>query len=499
MDAIESPPNLFLPHSTTKLTIVWNRYIRNVGKQMLDLAVVGGTVATGSATVAADIGVRDGRVRVLAARGSLTQDADRVLDASSMIVVPGGVDSHVHFDIELTDAMKAQSAIDGSRAAAFGGTTTFIDFGMQRDAESPMGAIGAKMAELDAQRPHVDYALHLMLTGDISFRAMDEIDEVIASGIPSLKMFTTFSAGSASGKMFSDDGRIWGVMQKAAAAGGMVMVHCEDNCIIDFHVRQLYAAGRQGAENIHLARPILAEEAAISRMLLLSERSGCPVYIVHVSSEAGVAAIAKAKSRRAPVFGEVLHNYLAFTAEKYAIEDFQLYHNYPPLKYANDRDALWNAIAGGDLDTVASDDLTIPRAAKLSGKVVDNIPGGHNGVETRMDILYSEGVAKGRLTLQQFVRLTSEAPARLFGLFPRKGTIAIGSDADFALIDPNATHIIRLDGLHSACDYSIWDGWPLTGKVSATVLRGVVLTQDGAWVGTEHLGQFIAGGAVSQP
>lgn len=465
---------------------------------MLDLAVVGGTAVTGSATVTADIGVRDGQVVMLAAPGTLTEDAAEFLDASGRIVVPGGIDSHVHFNIELTDALKAQTAVAGSRAAAFGGTTTFIDFGLQAGGQSPVAATEGKLTELDAQHPHVDYALHLMLTGEVSLAATDELGDVVSGGVPSFKMFTTFSPGSASGSMFSDDGRIWGVMHKAEAAGGLVMVHCEDNCIIDLHVRRLYAEGRQQGSNIHLARPILAEEAAIRRMLLLSERSGCPLYVVHVSSDAGVAAIAEARSRRLPVYGEVLHNYLAFTSEQYATEEYQLYHNYPPLKYADDQQALWRAMITGDLATVASDDLTIPKAAKLSGKMVDNVPGGHNGIETRMDVLFSEGVATGRLTLQQFVRVSSEAPARLFGLFPRKGTIAVGSDADLAVIDPNARQTIRLDGLHSDCDYSIWDGWNLTGKVCATVLRGAVLTRDGEWVGPEHTGRFVPGGSLSE-
>jgi len=466
---------------------------------MLDLAVMGGTVATGSSIVRADIGVRDGRVVMLAAPGSLTDDVAEVLDATSMIVVPGGIDSHVHFNIDLTDVLKSQSAISGSRAAAFGGTTTYIDFGLQAGDESPVAAVEAKRAEIDGQRPHIDYALHLMLTGDVSFAAMDELADVIGGGVPSLKMFTTFSAGSASGNMISDDGRIWGAMQKAQQAGGLLMMHCEDNCIIDFNVRRLYAEGNQGGHNIHLARPILAEEAAIRRMLVLSERSGCPLYVVHVSSRAGVEAIADAKRRRLPVFGEVLHNYLAFTSAKYAHKEYQLFHNYPPLKYADDQDALWRAIADGELDTVASDDLTIPKAAKLSGTVVDNVPGGHNGIETRLDIVYSEGVATNRLTLQQFVRLTSEVPARLFGLYPRKGAIAIGSDADFALIDPAARRTIRLDGLHSDCDYSVWDGWVLSGSVYATVLGGRTLTRNGEWVGPEHTGRFVPGTAISEP
>jgi dihydropyrimidinase len=328
---------------------------------------------------------------------------------------------------------------------------------------------------------------------------MGELPEVISGGIASFKMFTTFAEGSASGNLLSDDGVIWGVMNAAERAGGVVMVHAEDNCIINFNTRRLYAEGREAGRNIALARPPLAEEAAIRRMILLAERSGCPLYVVHVSSESGAAAIAEARSRRVPVFGEVLHNYLAFTSEDYAKPDGTLYHNYPPLKSPADQDALWSAIALGDLDTVASDDFTIPRSSKLSGLVVDNVPGGHNGIETRMDVLFSEGVAKNRLTVEQFVKLTAEAPARLFGLYPRKGVIAVGSDADLVLIDPAARHTIRLDELHSACDYSLWDGWELTGRVTATVLRGQVLVEDGNWVGPRHTGGFVPAGSVSEP
>jgi dihydropyrimidinase len=460
---------------------------------MLDLAVVGGTVVTGSWSGRVDIGVKDGRVVLLAAPGSLPTDVTQTVDATSMTVVPGGIDSHVHFDISLTDAMRAQSSAAGSRAAAFGGTTTFIDFGLQHGDESPVQALENKLGELKSGGPHVDYALHLMVTGHVPLEAMEEIPDIVAAGAPSLKMFTTFSAGSASGDLFSDDGRILGVMEKAATAGGSVMVHCEDNCIIALNVDRLYADGRQSGHNIHLARPILAEEAAIRRMTLLAERSGCPLYVVHVSSEAGIAAIGESKRRGASVYGEVLHNYLAYTSEMYQQPDYQRFHNYPPLKYQSDQDALWRAIASGGLDTVASDDLTIPRAAKVSGDAVDNVPGGHNGIETRMEYLYSEGVLKGRITAHQYVQLTAETPAKVFGIFPRKGTIAIGSDADFALIDARAPRAITLADLHSDCDYSIWEGWTFGARVHATVLRGSVLTVAGEWVGPEHVGQFIEG------
>jgi dihydropyrimidinase len=466
---------------------------------MLDLAIEGGTIVTGGSAVRADVGVSEGRVALIAAPGALPPGAGQRIDASGGFVVPGGIDAHVHFNIKVTDAMSAQSAVAGSRAAAYGGTTTFIDFALQSGEGSPVEAIRSKIDELAEQRPNVDYALHVMLTGQLSFAAMDEIPEAIAGGVSSFKMFTTFAEGSASGNLLSDDGRIWGVMERAERAGGLVQVHCEDDCIIDYHVRGLYRDGEQAARNIHRARPPLAEEAAIRRMILLSERSGCPLYVVHVSSSLGIEAIRQAKARRLPVTGEVLHNYLAFTSENYALTDGLIYHNYPPLKSKADQASLWEAIADGGLDTVASDDFTIPKAAKLSGPMVDDAPGGHNGVETRMNILFSEGVAQGRLTIERYVELSAENPARLFGIYPQKGAIAVGSDADIVLIDPSVRETIRLDQLHSDCDYSVWDGWELQGKVTTTILRGSVLVRDGEWLGEKGAGRFVPSGAPQMP
>jgi dihydropyrimidinase len=465
----------------------------------LDLTIEGGTVVAGGSAVPADVGIAAGRIVLLAEPGALPADAGQRIDATGKFVVPGGIDAHVHFNIKVTDAMSAQSAVDGSRAAAYGGTTTFIDFAFQSGDGSPVEAVESKMNELAEQRPNVDYALHLMLTGQLSFPAMDEIPEVVAGGVSSFKMFTTFAEGSASGNLLSDDGRIWGVMERTQRAGGLVQVHCEDDCIIDYNVRSLYRDGEQAARNISRARPPLAEEAAIRRMILLSERSGCPLYVVHVSSTLGIEAIREAKSRRLAVSGEVLHNYLAFTSENYARTDGLIYHNYPPLKSKADQASLWDAIADGGLDTVASDDFTIPKAAKLSGPMVDNAPGGHNGVETRMNVLFSEGVRRGRLTIERYVELSAENPARLFGLYPQKGTIAVGSDADVILIDPSARQTIRLDDLHSDCDYSVWDGWELEGKVTTTILRGAVLVHEGEWVGGAGRGRYVPSGAPLMP
>lgn len=464
---------------------------------MFDLLLTGGTVVNPWGSVPADVGVLDGKVAAIGAPGTLTAGAAAVADVAGMYVLPGGVDAHVHFDLRLTEAMSAQSSARGSRAAAFGGTTTFLDFSLQHDDESLIGSIEDKLSALKAQAPVIDYGLHAMVTGNVPFRVMDEIPEAISGGVSSFKMFTTFAGASASGDLYADDGRIWGVMQSAARHGGIVMVHCEDDCLIRYHVERLYAQGEQDGRNIHRARPDIVEEAAVRRMILLSERSGCPLYVVHVSAEQGAAAIAEARARRLPVFGEVLHNYLVFTSDDYARENGTLYHNYPPLKQPSDRAALWRNLTRGSLDTVASDDFTIPRAAKLSGQVVDNVPGGHNGIETRLNVLFSEGVSTGTLSLERFAAVTSAMPARLFGLYPRKGAITVGSDADLVVFDPAAEWTVSLDGLHSDCDYSIWNGRTLRGKVCSTYLRGRPLVLDGTWAGEGITGDFVPAGPPS--
>jgi dihydropyrimidinase len=466
---------------------------------MLDVLISGGTVVSPQTCEPCDLGIKDGRIVVFAAPHSVDMDAARRIDATGKFVIPGGIDAHVHFNVALSPAMKAQSAKHGGRAAAFGGTTTFIDFALQRDAGSLIGAIEHKQREIDADQPDVDYALHAMITGNTSFEVLDEIPEAISGGITSFKMFTTFSGDSASGGMFTDDGRIWGVMRQSARHGGMAMVHCEDDCIVGFCVHQLYREGRQQARNIHLARPSLCEEAAVNRMLLLSRRSESPLYVVHVSSTEGVEAIAEAQGKRLPVYGEALHNYLAFCDEDYARPNGMIYHNYPSLKSPKDRESLWEGLRSGILDVTSSDDFTIPFAAKISGKEVDNAPGGHNGIETRMAYLYSEGVKKGRLTINRFVDVSSTSVAKLFGIFPRKGVIAVGSDADIVIIDPDKKKKISLDDLHSDCDYSIWDGWEFDGFPVLTMLRGNVLVEDGQWTGPEGLGRFVPARSPSQP
>jgi dihydropyrimidinase len=466
---------------------------------MLDVLIQGGTVVSPQSTEECDIGIKDGRIVVFAAPGSIDIKADRVIDARGKYVIPGGIDAHVHFNIAMSPIMHAQSATYGGRAAAFGGTTTFIDFALQADGRSLVGAIEDKQAELAADKPDVDYALHAMITGETTFEVLDEIPEAISGGVSSFKMFTTFSGASASGAMYNDDGRIWGVMQQTAKHGGMAMVHCEDNCIIDHCVHKLYREGRQQARNIREARPNLCEEAAISRMLLLAKRTESPLYIVHVSSTEGVEAIAESRGKRQPVYGEALHNYLAFCDEDYAKPNGMIYHNYPALKSPKDRAALWEGLTAGVLDVAAPMTSPFPSPARSRQGSKQRLwrPQRHRDPHGLSFLAGREDQAPG---INRFVDISSTAVAGLFGLYPRKGIIAIGSDADIVIIDPNLKRTLTLADLHSNCDYSIWDGWEFDGFPVMTMVRGNVLVENGAWTGaTEGIGQFVTARSPSEP
>jgi len=468
---------------------------------MLDLLISGGEVASSVSVARLDVGVKDGKIAFLGTPGAFDGPATRTLDATGKIVVPGGVDAHVHFSWPWSPTLIGQSATSGGKAAAYGGTTTFIDFAMQHDAGSLLDAISLKRDELKRDKPSVDYGLHAMVTGQSILDVLDEIPDAIEEGITSFKMYTTFSPvpdGTTAG-LYSDDGRIWGVMSQAARLGAIVMVHCEDDSIIAHNIHCLYRDGQQQAKNMPKARTALAEEAAIRRMLLLSRRSNAPLYVCHISSRFGIEALAEGRDAHIPAFGEVLHQNLNYTSAEYERPDGMLYHCYPGLKALDDQKALWEGVSDGIVDTVSSDEFTVPRADKLAAQTVDTASGGHNGIETRIGVFYSSAVAQRSVSLKRFVELTSEGPAKLFGLYPRKGAIAPGSDADIVLLDPKASMTIRQSDLHSACDYSIWDGWECTGYPSTTILRGNVLVEDGQWVGPEGAGQFLRCSSPNEP
>jgi len=462
---------------------------------MYDLLIKNGLVADEHGVYPLDVAVKDEKIVSLSVYGQLDDSsASRVIDAQGMYVLPGGIDTHVHYDLSISEAMSAQSAEAGSRAGVFGGTTTYIDFSMSGPNDSLLNSVQDKLAHTAAQNPHSDYAMHAIVSGDWPLTTADEIADTISGGVVSFKFFTAFKGSPTIGGLMSDDGRIYSAMLATEKHGGITMVHCEDECIIDYNVRKLYSQGREQFWNIGEARPPLAEEAAVRRMLLLSKRTGSPLYIVHVSAKDSVDAITEARLQGVNVFAETLHPNLVFDPELYQQPEGQRYMNYPPNKTIEHREALWAACADGRLQTLASDDFTIPLDRKLAGDTVDNVTGGTNSVETRMPIFWSEGVVKRNLSVERFVELTAANPAKLFGIYGTKGVIRPGADADIIIMDPNADHTYsQSENLHSDCDYSNWDGWQVKGFPVTTILRGNVLVDRGEWVGPLGIGKFIPG------
>lgn len=463
---------------------------------MLDTVIKGGSIVTERNVQNLDVAIRDGKIAALIQPGSLQVDARNVIDATGQFVLPGGIDGHVHFDFAVSEVMRAQSAEAGARAAAFGGTTTYIDFAFQRGTQVGLvQAIEEKLQQTQEQPVSIDFALHAILSGDFPLGVTDEIKAAVSGGVVSFKLFTTFRGSQTIGGLYADDGRIYSVMGEAVKHSAEVMVHCEDDCIIDYNVRRLYAEGREQFWNIVEARPALAEEAAVNRMVLLSRRTGCPLYVVHVSAKDTLECIREARAKGLLVSCEVLHPQLLFTPADYRKPQGQRYMNYPANKSDADREALWDGCLDGSLQTMASDDYTIPLENKLVGNTVDNCTGGTNSVETRMAVFWSEGVAKRKMDVRRFVEMTAANPARLFGIYGKKGVIAPGADANIVIVNPNEHHTFRQgQNLHSDCDYSNWDGWETAGFPVVTMLRGVVLVDHGKWVGPEGLGQFVPAG-----
>ena len=459
---------------------------------MFDTVVQGGSVVSPWSTTRADVGIKDGK---FAAIGSLEGvGASRRIDATGKYVVPGGVDPHVHFGKMFAPFIELQSPFDATRAAAFGGTTTVVDFAWHAHGrDTPMGAIERRREELDAGVA-IDYALHLIVSGRLTLDEIKAIPVAIEYGVPTIKVFTCFGGDDRpeSASFFIDDGRIWGVMEQLAAHGGVLAVHAEDEAILHHAIRSLTSEGRTHGRYISEARPNLAETAAVKRLILLAEATGAAVYFLHLSSRQAIGAVAEARARGLPIYAEVLHHYLVWSNEDYARDKGSIYHNYPPLKSPDDREALWTGLAEGVVSTIGSDESTVPLDVKLHSPTIEEVTGGNNGIEMRVPVAFSEGVSTGRLSVNQFVATTATNPAMLLGLFPRKGIISPGSDADLVLIDPDVRKEVALADLHSVCDYSVWDGRNFEGYPVLTMARGRVLVEDGEFFGSRGGGEFIA-------
>ena len=462
---------------------------------MLDIVITGGVAVLPSGPEQADIGVSGERIAAIGAPGSLAAlGAGRTVDASGQIVIPGGIDPHVHCRWPIVVPGVTQHQLtDGparvSQAALHGGTTTVIDFALVEAGESVQSAIERRQREW-AGDCHCDYAFHTMVQGKIAPEILPELAEAVEAGNPSVKIFTTDITPSRKGRMV-DFGDIWEVLKVLAQAGGIAAIHAEDNDIVMHMYEKLFREERTGFENMAEVHNTLSEDLSFNRVIRLAANiEGAALYMMHTSARTGVAAIAAARAKGVPIYGETLHQYLMYTAEDYKQPNGQIYHTYPSLKFRADQEALWAATDHGAIQTVATDEICCPLRIKLQGRRIDDTTGGNAGVEPRLSLIYTETVEKRGYGLSDFVGLVSANAAKIMGLYPRKGALAVGSDADIVLLDPRQRHVVRAAEMHEA-DYSPWEGRDLAAWPSLTVLRGKIVVEGSAFTGELNDGQFL--------
>jgi dihydropyrimidinase len=457
-----------------------------------DLIVQGGTVVTASGFGAADIGVRDGRI---AALGFGLGPATTVIDATGRLVLPGGVDSHVHLAQPSSDgAVCADDFASGTASAAVGGTTTVIPHVVPRSGES-LAAATAAYAET-ARSARIDYAFHLVVTDPSEATLYEELPALVAAGHRSVKIFMTYPS------LHVDDGAVLRVMAATRRLGALLCVHAEHHEMIQERTKELLGAGKTAPRYHADARPIVVEREAVQRIIAMAELLAAPIQIFHVSGDEPAAEIARAQARGARVWAETCTQYLTLTAADLDRPGFEgaKYICSPALRTAADQAALWHYLRRGVLSNVTSDHS--PTRFDATGKKIAGddapftaVPNGIPGLAARLPLLFSEGVKKGRIDLATFVALGATNAARLMGLWPRKGTIGIGSDADLAIWDPDRQVTLTNEVMQHGVDYTPYEGMTVTGWPVTTLCRGTVVCDAGRITAETGHGVFLPRGA----
>jgi dihydropyrimidinase len=449
------------------------------------LAICGATVVTPEGAEVASV-VVEGETIVDILPGKTTPNADHVIDATGKIVLPGGVDAHTHFLIGFMGQRSVYDFFEGSVAALRGGTTSFVDFALQRRGRSMMDGLKHRRVQADGHTA-ADYGLHLIVT-DVNSSTLAEIPELIKAGMTTFKAYMVYETE----QLRVPDGPLIELMEAAGKAGMMVGLHAENSSIIDHLTKQALEAGHKSPPYHALTRPPISEHEAIVRALTLAESADVAVHIFHMSLGSGVDAIAAARACGVKAFSETCTHYLALTDDKYAGSEPWLYVMSPPLRKADDQDRLWEGLRQGLVSTVTSDDASYSRAAKEMNKdSFDTIANGCPGVEMRLPLLYTLGVEAGRLTLPELAEIFATRPARLFGLAPRKGAIQPGADADIVIIDPEQRTRLSAKSNYGPIGYTPFEGIEVCGLPCQTIRRGEIVVDNGAFMGQEGDGRYI--------
>jgi len=452
----------------------------------MSILIKGGTVVTATGATAADVLIDGETVSALLAPGTEVT-ADTVIDAAGKYVLPGGIDVHTHLEMPFGGTFSADDFETGTRAAAWGGTTSIVDFAVQPKGEGLLSTLDKWHAKADGKAA-IDYGFH-MIVSDVNEQTLKEMDACVDAGVNSFKMFMAYP-----GVFYATDGEILQAMGKAADNGGMIMMHAENGIAIDQLVAQ--ALGRGETDPVHhgLTRPAELEGEATGRAITLAKVTGAPLYIVHLSSIPALNAVTAARDTGQNVFAETCPQYLFLSLEDMAKPEFEgaKYVCSPPLRPVEHQAALWRGLRGNDLSIVSTDHcpFCFVGQKELGRGDFSKIPNGMPGIEHRMDLMF-QGVLAEHLPLTRFVEVTSTTPARMFGMYPRKGTIAPGSDADIVVYDPKATQTLSVETHHMNVDYSAYEGMELVGKVDTVLSRGRVLIADGTYHGTAGHGRFL--------
>lgn len=449
-----------------------------------DLVIHAGTLVTADQTMQTDIGILGEKI---AALGPNLQGLHQI-EAGGLLVLPGAVDPHVHLEMPVGTTRSSDDWFTGTRAAACGGTTSVLDFVEPLSGETLGQALEARRALAQPQAV-IDFGLHMTITNDLR-DTIDQIPALFQAGCTSFKTYLTYAGFRLSDPAFLN------VLTAVKAAGGIVMVHAENDAIIDLLMRR-FQAGKKTAPRYHaLSRPPIAEGDAIQHSLAMAEVTGARLYVVHVSTALGAQALRSARRRGVDAFGETCPQYLLLTDQELSRPGFEgaKFVCSPPLRSAADNIQLWNALEQDDLQTIGTDHCPFFfKGQKDLGKAgYENIPGGLPGIESRLALIYSFGVRAGRLSPNRWVQVCSTNPARIFGLYPRKGSLEPGADADIVLFDPNKKGTLSKSNLHEQVDYTPYEGFELQGYPVMTLLRGTVIVENGKFTGQAGQGRYLA-------
>jgi len=452
-----------------------------------DTVIRNGTIVTASDTYAADIGINGDKISSISAQLPV-ENAGRVIDSSGYLVLPGGIDVHTHLDMPFGGTTSADDFETGTTAAAFGGTTTLIDFAIQYKGQTLRHAFDEWMRKAHGKAV-TDYAFHCIIT-DIAAAQLEEMGQLIHEGVTSFKLFMAYP-----GVFMLDDATIFRAMSQAAKHSGLICMHAENGGAIDVIVQKALAEGKRAPKYHALTRPTTAEAEATSRAIALAEMAGAPVYIVHLSCNEALEKVREARDRGLPAYAETCPQYLYLSLENFDVPGFEgaKYVFTPPLREKWHQEKLWQGLALDTLQVVSTDHcpFCFKEQKELGKDDFTKIPNGGPGIEHRLSLIYTGGVHGKRFSPNRFVELVSTTPAKLFGLYPRKGTIAVGSDADLVIFDPNEEQVISAKTHHMRVDYSMFEGIRTKGAPKTVLSRGRAIIDSGKFVGRPGAGQFL--------